>query len=121
MSKGKAILLGLATLVPVVHMVVTMVVMMGIIAYSALADPEALESTPIDLIFGLVFAFHFLSIFLVFGLLIVYIIHLFHSDRVPQDKRALWAVVLFLGNVFAMPVYWYIYIRPRDATPPAPS
>ena len=24
--------------------------------------------------------------------------------------KALWAIVLFLGNIFAMPVYWYLYI-----------
>jgi hypothetical protein len=37
----------------------------------------------------------------------------FRTDRVPADKKALWAVVLFLGNFFAMPFYWYFYIWPK--------
>jgi hypothetical protein len=33
----------------------------------------------------------------------------------------LWAAVLFLGNITAMPVYWYLYVRrePR-LNPPLP-
>ena len=51
---------------------------------------------------------------LVLALLAFYIIHLFRTDRVPNDKKALWAVVLFLGNLMAMPFYWYFYIWPRE-------
>lgn len=47
---------------------------------------------------------------LVVGLLIYYIRHLFKTKLVPNDMKALWAVVLFLGNMIAMPVFWYHYI-----------
>ena len=30
------------------------------------------------------------------------------SPYVPQDSRAVWAVVLVFGNVVAIPVYWYV-------------
>jgi hypothetical protein len=30
------------------------------------------------------------------------------SPYVPQDNRAVWAVVLLFGNVVAFPVYWYV-------------
>jgi hypothetical protein len=43
-------------------------------------------------------------------LLAIYITFLFKTDRVPQDKKTLWAVVLFCGNLFAMPVFWYLYL-----------
>ncbi len=36
--------------------------------------------------------------------------YLFKTDVVPQDKKALWAVVLFLGNMISMPIFWYLYI-----------
>ncbi len=32
------------------------------------------------------------------------------AQVVEGDKRAVWAVVLFLGNLVAMPVYWYTHI-----------
>lgn len=56
----------------------------------------------------------------VFGLLIFYIVYLFKTDRVPQDKKALWAVVSFLGHAMVMPVFWYLYIR-RPAPPQTDS
>ena len=43
-------------------------------------------------------------------LLFIYIRDVFKNDKVAQDKKALWAVVLFMGGVIAMPIYWYFYI-----------
>ena len=43
-----------------------------------------------------------------------YIVFLFKTDRVPQDKKALWAAVLFLGNMLAMPVFFYLYVWPDE-------
>jgi len=53
---------------------------------------------------------HIATMLEIMGLLVVYIVHLFKTDRVPKDQKALWAVVIFLGSVLAMPVYWYLYI-----------
>ena len=53
---------------------------------------------------------HLLTMLEILVLLVIYIVHVFKTDSVPQDKKALWAVVLFLGNMLAMPVYWYLYI-----------
>lgn len=41
--------------------------------------------------------------------------HAFRSDVVPRDKRGLWVAVLFLGNIFALPFYWFWYIRQPEA------
>jgi hypothetical protein len=67
---------------------------------------------PPALAFGMIglFGMHCFTIFLSFVLMAIYIYHLFNTERVPNDKKALWAVVLFLGAFFAMPVYWYLYI-----------
>lgn len=56
------------------------------------------------------FQLHMYAIFYMWALIGIYIINLFRSATVPTDKRALWAVVLFMGNIMAMPVYWYLYI-----------
>jgi EamA domain-containing membrane protein RarD len=45
-----------------------------------------------------------------FALLAIYVRLLFKTERVPTDKKTLWAVVLFLGNMLAMPVFWYLYV-----------
>ena len=60
---------------------------------------------------------HSAIVLLVMGLLAFYLWFLFDTDRIAADKKPLWAVVLFLGNVIAMPVFWYIHIwKPTDST-----
>src|SRR2546425_10295096 len=63
--------------------------------------------------FEAIFRLQILAMLLVLALIAFYIVHVFRTDRVPKDKKALWAVVLFLGHLFAMPVYWYLYMWPR--------
>src|SRR2546430_2615182 len=63
--------------------------------------------------FETIFRIQMLVMALVLALMAFYIVHLFRTDRVPADKKALWAVVLFLGNLLAMPVYWYLYMWPK--------
>ena len=53
---------------------------------------------------------HLLTIALTLGLLVVYIIDVFKNKKVKNDIKALWAIILILGNVIAMPIYWYLYI-----------
>ncbi len=61
-------------------------------------------------LFFVLFSLHLTTILLIFGLLIYYIVHLFKNDRVPDNLKALWAVVLFFGNFISFPVYWFLYI-----------
>ena len=69
--------------------------------------------------FKVIFPLHLLTMLEIFVLLAIYVLYLFKTDRVRQDKKALWAVVLFLGNMMAMPVFWYLYIwkEPEQSTP----
>lgn len=62
--------------------------------------------------FMLIFAAHLATMLLMFALVAFYIAYLFKTDRVAQDKKALWAVVLFLGNMLAMPIFFFIYVWP---------
>jgi hypothetical protein len=43
-------------------------------------------------------------------LMVIYIVNVFKNDRVDKDKKVLWAIVLFMGSMIAMPIYWYLYI-----------
>lgn len=43
--------------------------------------------------------------------LLAYVWDVWHSPRMPTSKRALWTAVLFLGNWYALPFYWWFYIR----------
>lgn len=50
------------------------------------------------------------SLLWIVSLIAFYLIHLKGMKSFDQERKLLWAVVLLVGNVFSMPVYWYRYI-----------
>ena len=108
MTKSKALILGGCTLWPIVYMFLFMgTIFSQFIMMDFGGKPPAGE---MPTIMKIIFPLHFLTMIWIFGLLAVYIRHIFKTEAVPQDKKALWAVVIFCGNMIAMPVYWYLYI-----------
>ncbi|MHC4568070.1 MAG: hypothetical protein ACYTE3_20200 [Planctomycetota bacterium] len=106
MSRGKAITLGIFTAWPFVYVVLFMCMMFGMVM-PGLWGGRPWGAPPA---FGIIFPLHLLTMFEIPALLVIYIVYLFRTSRVAQDKKVLWAVVLFLGHMIAMPVFWYLYI-----------
>lgn len=113
LSKSKKIFIGILTLWPILYMFVFMAFMVAIMAVT-LRTPQP---EPPKLFF-VMFAIHFFTILYMFGLIGFYVYYIFKTERVAKDKKALWAVVIFLGNIIAMPVFWFLYIwkEPADNT-----
>jgi len=111
LNRPVALLIALLTLAPWAYMVFFFSHVM-----SQFATFPSSSTTPPDQFlreFNTIFRIHILVMALVLGLTAFYIVHLFRTDRVPTDKKALWAVVLLLGNLLAMPFYWYFYVWPK--------
>ena len=104
MEKPGKVALGAATLWPFLYMVI----FFGFIFSSILFSPGTGPGFPAA--FAVLFALHIFTMLLIMGLSIFYIVDVFRNNRVDKDKKALWAVVIFLGNMIAMPIYWYLYI-----------
>jgi len=111
MSRGKAITLAVFTIWPILYMILFMGAMFTMMALSFSGTSPSSEP-PIMMI---ILPLHFLTMLEIFVMIIIYIIHIFKTEKVPQDKKALWAVVIFLGNMIAMPIYWYLYIWKQEA------
>jgi len=124
LSKPKKIALGVATAYPFLYMIFFVLSFFGLMVFGATSHPTtpgARAGGP-PAFFLVFFAVHLLTMLWIFGLMAFYIVHLFKTERVSTDKKALWAIVLFMGNMFAMPVYWYLYIwrdPPTVSTPPS--
>ncbi len=121
MKKPAKILLGIATLWPFLYIIIFFAFMFSQVLLISLRGEPSHIGPPT--FFIVLFSLHFLTMLWIFALLIIYIINVFKNERVDKDKKALWAVVLFLGNMFAMPVYWYLYIwrepeKTAESTPP---
>ncbi len=45
-----------------------------------------------------------------YGTMIALMVHVYRNGRVPGNSKMLWAIALFLGNILAFPVYWFLHI-----------
>lgn len=64
--------------------------------------------------FTVLMVLHLGTMLLMMALTVFYVVYLFKTDRVTGDKKVLWAVVLFLGNIIAMPGFFYLYVWPDE-------
>jgi hypothetical protein len=51
------------------------------------------------------------------GALVALIWDVWRNPRMPEQKRKLWTAVLLLGNWYALPFYWWFYIRSTQDDP----
>ncbi|MBI5189186.1 MAG: zinc ribbon domain-containing protein [Nitrospirae bacterium] len=107
MKKSTKVTLGILNVLPFVYIPVFFIVMMSMVPHHAGGGGA---QQPPDGKFFVLFGVHFLMVLLSFGLTIYYVVHLFTSKLLPDGKKALWAVLLLLGNLLVFPFYWYLYI-----------
>ena len=113
MKKSNKVLLGIATVWPFIYIVFFMVFMFSTFFFArggGASDGGTPEVGFVQVMMLIVFALHFLTIIWIWALIAFYMVNVFRYDRVDKDKKVLWAVVLFMGSIMAMPVYWYLYI-----------
>jgi hypothetical protein len=105
MLHTRKLALGIVTILPSIYCLTFLVVMLSALV---LAWRPPLES------FFLLAIFHIVIIFLLVGLAIFYVRHAFTNRALKPEEKTLWITVLLLGNVVAMPIYWWYYIREGD-------
>lgn len=122
MSRGKAVVLTVLTAWPFLYglaaICLGLAAQMGW-AFSGVRNPDlAITMWLADsLAFKIV---HSLSLLAIVVLLAIYIVFLFKTDRVRQERKALWVIGFFLFHVFAMPLFWYLYVR-KDLSQSTPE
>jgi hypothetical protein len=106
MNKTLKILLGLATLWPFAYLFLFFVFIFS----TAFFMPKSGEESGPPFLFLAFMAVHIFTMLWIMALTVFYMVNVFKNDRVEKDKKVLWAVVLFMGSMIAMPIYWYLYI-----------
>ena len=106
MKRAGIMLLGVITVCPLAYMFFFFVNIFGTIVTSSVSGSDFGMIIPFEILFIL----HGLTILLMFCLLAFYITFLFRTDKINNDKKTLWALVLFMGNILSMPVFWYLYL-----------
>jgi preprotein translocase subunit SecG len=105
MTKKKAVILGVFTVLPFLYIIsfITFWVKMFILLQNG--EPNSLNH-----VFLIIFPIHFAIMIEIIVLLVIYIKDVFKNTYIEETKKTLWLLVLFFGNLIAMPIYWYINI-----------
>src|SRR5688572_7558223 len=117
MKKWAKILLGLATLWPFLYMILFFVFIFSTVLFMPKQGAEGSDS-PTFLV--VIIPLLILTMLWIIGLTIFYMVNVFKNDMVDKDKKVLWAVVIFMASMFAMPIYWYLYIWRESASAGSP-
>jgi len=125
LSRLSKLALGLATVSPFF----LIAAFVGILVATILLFPEASAQNSEELPdqFFEVFARHFVLLFAAIAALflavilamvipLVLVLHALSSERIAEDQKTTWVVVLLLGGILVAPFYWYLYVW-RDPPP----
>lgn len=116
MTRTKALTLAVFTIWPFLYMILFMASFFIMFTTNGFRQPDS----GMPLIFKIIVLFHLITMLEIPALTAIYIIDLFKTEQVAADKKVLWAIVLFMGNIVAMPIYWYLHIwKPIKSAPAA--
>jgi hypothetical protein len=105
-KKRTKVLLGVLTAWPIVYTVFFIVTLISFIL-TGFKEPGTDGMPPM---LKVIIALHILTMLVIIGLAVFYIVFIFKTDYVEESKKTFWVVVIFIGNMIAMPIFWYLYI-----------
>jgi hypothetical protein len=114
MKKSRKIWLGIATIWPIVYMFLFMASIFSLFIFSGMGSGGPPVGGSNSILFPLgfmgLFAVHLLTILGTLALTVFYIIRVFKTERLDQNMKIMWMLLLFFMGMFAQPVFWYLYI-----------
>ncbi len=114
LNKPMKVLVGLATAWPLIYLALFLAFVIVGAVIGQVSGGAGRHGGP--LIAVLVFLAHLGTILLIGALQVFSVAYVVTSERVPQQQKALWVAVVFLGNIMAMPFVFHQYVWP-DETP----
>ena len=112
-SRPVAAVVGVATIWPVIYAGVFITLLLTMALGLASDQAAAGGSRPpenLERLFSLLLVGHVGTMIVTTGLLVFYIVHVFKNSALSDNTRILWTIIILMGNVVAMPVYWYLHI-----------
>ncbi len=109
MERRKKIIWGIFSIWPICWMILFMCGVLGMFLLSGVQQSD--ELSPIAaIIIGFIVFFHFATIIEIWVMIILYIIRILKDESIEQNNKILWVLLIFIGNIIAMPLFWYLYI-----------
>lgn len=107
MGKPARLLIGILTIIPIAYICLffgAFVLLVLSESYGKASNRHAARYMPAL----------FLTLFgvmpLMYGLITFYIVRIFKSNRMSENKKLLWALAIFMGSPVAMPIFWFVHV-----------
>ncbi|MGH9971750.1 MAG: hypothetical protein ACREBG_28690 [Pyrinomonadaceae bacterium] len=114
LKKSTKILLGIATVWPIVYMFLFVITIFGLMLFlppdGGATQPTQPVSPFVPISFIGLFAIHLFTMLVIMGLMAFYIVRVFKTEYLDQAMKIMWTVLICMLGMFAMPVFWYLYI-----------
>jgi len=113
LSRPMKVCIGLLTVWPILYMGVFFLFVFSnfFLASTNQGGPGLMNS------FGLLFGLHCCTMLLILGLMVFYVVHIVKATFEKTEMKIIWLILVLLGGMIAMPVYWYLYIWRETAGP----
>jgi len=103
----KKIIWGVLSIIPICSLIVILVngysfmknIFKGTIEFGDMISRLSLFSS-----------WNFLLPLITLGITIVFMIHTITNDGISQEWRIIWVILILLGNIIVIPIYWYMII-----------
>ena len=112
LTRGRKIALGIATAWTPTYMVLFLGFFILTFLGAATGARGGAPAKGIPTSFLIMFPFHIFTMLVGIGLLVVYVLHALQNEKLDQNTRLLWAVLISVGSLVAMPIYFYMYVLP---------
>ncbi|MCA1840013.1 MAG: hypothetical protein LC723_06750 [Actinobacteria bacterium] len=123
MTNRTKVWLGIASFWPPVYFVCFLIVwglfMMTILRSVSAGRPPSFTQFPPSTgitAFLAIFVVHVVTLLGAMALAIFYIIDMYRNDRVNDEMKVVWLVLLILLSLFTLPVYWYLHVKGSPET-----
>ena len=110
MNKPTKLLLGLATLLPLAYVIFLFVSLF--IHFTSMIFRIPARDIFVEW-FDPMFIVHLGAMLWIMVLTVIYMVHIAKNAVLKNEMKAIWVMAVFMVNIFAMPIYWYLYIWRR--------
>jgi len=114
LTRRKKVALGLATAWPLIYVAgVTPFFVVTFLRLKGFLDGLRPRELPLEF-YIIMLPLHALTALGMMALVVVYMLHALQNRRLEQSTRMLWVVLLFVGTMLIMPVYFFQNILPLE-------
>jgi len=101
----------LTCILSIIPLIATVIMTMAMVFLGIASEEGLLYGSSEDIAVLLLFLFMILYLIAMFGIMIYFIVISCKNPMLSTGMKVLWCFLHYQFNVFAFPVYWFLYIR----------